>query len=348
MLKSPSIFIGVQGKGYISFGSGQPDLQPPKRIFNAYKESLNFKYGLIQGEYWLRNALKKEQIGSSADDFVITNGGSEALDLVFRHLGSKKGKILMHKPYYYSYLPLVKMANLEPVFTETENGKIDIKDFDKNVRCCKAVLINSPCNPTGRIQDIKTLKYIEKVCKDLGIIIVSDEVYKDLIYERKNYLLHGDHVVTINSFSKTFSMCGFRVGYLYCNDRKIIDGVIELKTHTSMNTSIISQRMAYEATKVEKNYIKKQVKIWRERRDFMYKCLQDLGLELDKPEGAFYVLPKVKNSEKMMMNLFKEHKVITYLGEWFGAPSRIRLSYALDIEKIDDGLKRIRKYLEGR
>ncbi|MBU0628599.1 MAG: pyridoxal phosphate-dependent aminotransferase [Nanoarchaeota archaeon] len=345
---SPSMFIGIQGDDYISFGSGQPDLPPPERVFKILPDYRQFKYGLIQGQENLRNALSKQNQfkGSDKDSFVITNGASEALDLTFRAICKPGDKILFHKPYYYSYIPMAKLSSFEPVFTETIKGKIDFDDFDKKVRDCKCVLINSPSNPTGRVQDVNTLKKIEKLCADLDITIISDEVYKDLIYIRENYMLSGPHVVTINSFSKTFAMCGLRVGYLYSNDKKIIHDVIELKTHTSMNTSILSQEMAYEATKVPREYIKDQVKIWEKRRDFIYEGLQKLGLDLWKPEGAFYVLPKIDNPKDAVWNLFKKHKVITYLGEWFGAPDRIRLSYALDVEKIEEGLKRLEKYLK--
>ena len=105
------------------------------------------------------------------------------------------------------------------------------------------------------------MKKIEKLTQDLDIALISDEVYKDLIYERENYMLSGPHVITINSFSKTFAMCGLRVGYLYSNDKSIVDKAIEIKTHTSMNTSIISQEMAYEATKVPESFVKEQVRI---------------------------------------------------------------------------------------
>ena len=343
---SPSMFLGVEGKGIISFGAGQPDLPPPKEIFKILTKYNSFKYGLVQGNANLRKALSKEYKDSDEDNFVITNGASEALDLVFRSLGKKGGKVLLHKPYYYSYPYLVKFAGLEPVYTETVGGKIDIADFDEKVRDCKAVLINSPSNPTGKVQDIKTLKEIEKITKDLNIPLISDEVYKDMIYERENYLLSGPQVVTVNSFSKTFAMCGYRVGYLYSNDKSIVNGVIGLKTHTSMNTNILAQEMAYEATKIPKADIKKDLEVWKERRDLICEGLSDLGLDFWKPDGAFYVLPKIENAEKAVWDLYTKYSVITYLGDWFGAPGRIRLSYALDKEKIEEGLKRIKKYLE--
>lgn len=344
-LKDPSMFIGIQGNGILSFGSGQPDLPPPERVFRILPEYRQFKYGLVQGQENLRLALSEQYRGSGKENFVITNGASEALDIVFRTAFKPGDKVLVHKPYYYSYVPLIEKSFLKPVFTETVHGKIDFGDFEEKMRDCKAVLINSPSNPTGRVQEIPTLKKIEKACKDLDITIISDEVYKDLIYERENYMLHGDHVVTINSFSKTFAMCGFRVGYLYSNDESIVRKAVELKTHTSMNTSIIAQEMAFEATKAPKSYQEKQLRIWKQRRDLIYEGLVCLGLEVEKPEGAFYVLPKVQNPRKTVWELFKKHKVITYLGEWFGAPDSIRLSYALDKEKIEEGLEKIGKYL---
>ena len=344
-LKSPADFIGKQGPGVVSFGSGQPDLPPPKEVFENVEIRKDLRYGLIQGEFKLREALSKEYPGSTAENFVITNGASEALDLVFRIWG-KGQKVLLPRPYYYSYLPIIEMAGMTPVFTDLNKGRIDLADFNKKIKDCKAILINSPSNPTGRVEDIETLKEIERVTAKLGVYVVSDEVYKDLIYERENYHIKGDHVITINSFSKTFCMCGLRVGYLWSADRSVVEAVCEMKTHTSMNTNLVGQDMALAAMKTPKKYIHEQKQIWRERRDFIYKGLKDLGFDLWTPEGAFYVLPKCKNAREFVSLLFQEYKVITYLGEWFGAPDRIRLSYALDIKQIEEGLGRIKQAMQ--
>ncbi len=324
----------------ISFGSGQPDLPPPAEAFAGINVKRDLRYGLIQGELKLREALSKEYAGSTAANFVITNGASEALDLVFRAWG--KGKVLLPRPYYYSYLPIIQMAGMTPVFTDLVDGRIDIKDFRRKVRGCRAVMINSPSNPTGRVEAIETLKEIEKTTQKLGVHIVSDEVYKDLIYERENYHLHGNHVITINSFSKTYCMCGVRVGYLWTADKRVVEAVCEMKTHTSMNTNLVGQDMALSTMSAPKEYIEKQREIWKARRDYIYKGLLDLGFDLWRPEGAFYVLPKCKNARKFVSVLYEKHKVITYLGEWFGAPDRIRLSYALDVKLMEEGLARLR------
>ena len=344
-LKSPADFIGKQGAGVISFGSGQPDLPPPKEAFEGIDLNRDLRYGLIQGELNLREALTHEYPGSTADHFVITNGASEALDLIFRSWG-KGGKVLLPRPYYYSYPPIVEMAGMVPVYTDLREGRIDIDDFKKKIGGCKAVLINSPSNPTGRVEDIGTLKEIEKITQKLGVYVVSDEVYKDLIYERENYHIQGSHVITVNSFSKTYCMCGVRVGYLWGADKKVVEDVCEIKTHTSMNTNLVGQDMALSAMKAPKKYIQEQQRIWRERRDFIYKGLTDLGFDLWRPEGAFYVLPKCKNARQFLTVLYQDYKVITYLGEWFGAPDRIRLSYALDIQQIQEGLNRIQDVMK--
>jgi len=339
-LNSPSVFIGKQGNGVISFGSGQPDLPPPKEAVEGVDIRKDLRYGLIQGCSLLREALSKEYPNSTAENFVITNGASEALDLIFRSWG--KGKVLVTRPYYYSYPPIIELAGMEPVYTDLVDGRIDMEDFKKKVKGCKAVLINSPSNPTGRVELIETLKEIEKITAELGVYVVSDEVYKDLIYERENYHIKGDHVITVNSFSKTYAMCGVRIGYLWSGDQKVANDIIDIKTHTSMNTNLVGQDMALKAMDAPEDYIALQQNIWRERRDLIYEGFCDLGFDLWKPEGAFYIFPKCKNAREFITTLYTEHKVIAYLGEWFGAPDHIRLSYALDKNEIEEGLQRIK------
>ncbi len=348
---SPATFIGVQGDDVISFGSGQPDLPPPPEAYHVLPHYRDFKYGLIQGMAELRRALAGQYPDSTPDSFVITNGASEALDLVLRVIARKQGpggKVLMARPYYYSYPHMARYAGLEPVYTDTIDGRIDFDDFAAKVGDCRAVIVNSPSNPTGRVEAIETLAKIEKLTSELGVYVLSDEVYKDLIYVRENYLLKGPHVVTINSFSKTYAMCGFRVGYLWSVDQELVEEVIAVKTHTSMNTNILGQEMALAAVGVSSDFAEKQLEVWRHRRDLIYQGLSDLGLDLWKPEGAFYVMPRVEEPLDFVRDLFERYKVITYLGEWFGSPDRVRLSYALDVDKIEEGLDRIGRYLRGR
>ncbi len=343
---SASFFIGKTSAGLISFGSGQPDLPPPKQIFRAQQRFKNFRYGLIQGEENLRGALAKEYPYAKADDFVITNGASEALDILLRAIARPGGKILLPKPYYYSYPHNVRLAGMVPEYYRLENGKIDLNDLEKKIRGCVAVLINSPANPTGSVQDILVLKAIKVLAERFDVCIISDEIYKDIIYGRKNYLIQGKNVCTVNSFSKTFAMCGLRVGYLYTKNREIVEKVVEIKTHTSMNTNTLAQEMAYEALQAPKSLIVKQAAIWKARRDYIYESMTDLGLDVGRPEGAFYIFPKFKDPTRVMHDLFYKYKLVTYDGVWFGDPTRLRFSYALDIKKIQEGMARLEKFLK--
>jgi len=345
-INSPSFFIGKEGEGIISFGSGQPDLPPPKEVFATLPEFKDFKYGLIQGQPYLREALSKQYPNAKASNFVITNGASEALDLIFRFLATKGKSVLIPRPYYYSYPFNAKFAGLEAKYYDLVDGKIDMNNFKENLDGCVAVLINSPSNPTGSVQEIETLSEIEKLTQKKGIYVISDEVYMDLIYERENYLIQGSHVITVNSFSKTYAMCGFRIGYLYTTDMEVVEACIDMKTHTSMNTNIMGQEMAYEATRVPASYLKEQVSIWKERRDLIYQGFLDLGIDLWKPEGAFYVFPRFQNPNKVINDLYYKHKVIAYDGTWFGCPDRVRFSYALNKDKIKEGLARLSEYLK--
>src|SRR3989344_1230339 len=257
----------------------------------------------------------------------------------------KGGKVLLPRPYYYSYLPIIQFAGLKPVFTELVDGKIDIDDVRQKIKGCVAFLLNSPSNPTGRAQAPEIIQEIELLTKEAGAYLVADEVYKDLVYDGTHYSPKGNHVITIDSFSKTFALCGLRVGFIYTANKKIIESVVEMKVHTSMNTNLLAQEMALGALRAPKSFIDNQREIWRGRRDVIYQGLKDLGFDLWKPEGAFYVFPKVKDPEKIVSDLFYDHKVIVYNGSWFGAPDRIRLSYALDTDKIQEGLRRIETYL---
>jgi aspartate aminotransferase len=344
-INSPSFFIGLGGGDLISFGSGQPDMAPPQSVFEVLKGYNSFKYSLVQGQDNLREALAKQYRGSSKENFIITNGASEAIDLALRAINKEGGVVLLPKPYYYSYPHNAELAGFKKEYYDLKNGKINLEEFKVKVKKAVAVIINSPGNPTGTVQETETLREIEKLSAQLGFYIISDEVYKDLVYDQESYLMQGEKTITINSFSKTFGMCGYRIGYAYAREQLVVDRMVEIKTHTSMNTSIIGQEMAHEATKVPQAYIENQTKIWKARRDMIYEGLMNLGLELWKPEGAFYVFPKLKNPNKVVNDLYYKYKVITYDGAWFGDPERVRFSYALDVEKIEEGLKRLKEYL---
>ena len=341
----PSTFLG-KNQGYITFGAGQPDLPPPKEVYSDM-HCPTFQYGLIQGELPLRDKVASYH-NIDSDSIVITNGASEALHLSISSLLKPKDRILLTKPYYYSYPELVRFANASPVFLDLDSGLIDFSDFEQAIHKdkIKAVLLNSPANPTGCVEKASTIKKIESLTSDLGIPFIFDEVYSELIYSGEHYSPRKDNAICLHSFSKTFSLCGMRVGYLYSKNKEFVQDIIDWKTHTSMNTSLISQKMALNTFTVPKSYKMSQLKIWKERRDFISDKLSSLGFDFWSPQGAFYVLPKVDDPRKFVTDMFYKHKVITYLGEWFGSPDRVRFSYATSIDNIEKGFKIIKSYLD--
>lgn len=346
-ITSPSFFIGKGGGDLISFGSGQPDLPPPAEVFEVLQSFSNFKYGQIAGQLELRQKLAENYAGANSEQFVVTNGGSEAIDLALRALYVPDGRVLLPRPYYYSYPHNVRLAHLEIEYYDLVDGKINLEALKSRMPGAHAILINSPSNPTGVTQDPATLKEIERLSSELGLYILADNVYRDLIYEGEFYEMKGENVITIDSFSKTYSMCGFRVGYLYSQDQDIIDKIVEIKTHSSMNTNILAQEMALQALKAPKSYIAEHLAIWSARRERIYQGMKKLDLDVWKPEGAFYIFPKINNPNQAITALYYDYNLIAYDGTWFGAPDRVRFSYALDIEKIDEGLKRLEKYLKS-
>ncbi len=344
-ISGPAFFIGKGDDSLISFGSGQPDMPPPVEAFDILKTYTGFKYGPVQGEEPLRAALAEKYTGSTADDFVITNGASEAIDIVLRAISKEGGTVLLPRPYYYSYPFNVRYAGMTPVYYDLVDGKIDFDIFAEVLDDATAVVINSPSNPTGTVQNVDTLKKIEALCAERGVWVISDEVYKDIIYVRENYLIQGPKVVTINSFSKTYAMCGLRVGYVYTQNKELVEKIVEMRTHTAMNTSIVGQMMALAALSSPASYIAHNLEVWKARRDMMVSGMRELGLDLWEPEGAFYVLPKFEDSGRTVAELYEKHRVITYDGAWFGAPGRVRFSYALDASKIIEGLSRLKEFL---
>ncbi|MSR71015.1 aminotransferase class I/II-fold pyridoxal phosphate-dependent enzyme, partial [Candidatus Kaiserbacteria bacterium] len=173
-ITSPSFFIGRGDDTLISFGSGQPDLPPPPNTYAILEHYRGFKYGLVQGEEPLRAALAKEYPGAKAEDFVITNGASEAIDLALRAISVPGGTVLLPRPYYYSYPHNVAFAGMQPAYYDLVDGKIDFATLEPMLSHAVAILINSPSNPTGTVQEVATLKRIEEACERLGVYILSD------------------------------------------------------------------------------------------------------------------------------------------------------------------------------
>jgi aspartate aminotransferase len=320
---TPSYFIGKRGGNIVTFGSGQPDFLPPFKIFKFDPKKV-FRYGEVQGDLELRKMVGEKE-GLPPENIVITNGASEALDLCLSALIKPNDKVRLIKPYYYSYPQLTESHYGVPVF----DGK------------AKVLLLNSPSNPLGKVY---TKKEIESLRSEVEYVI-SDEIYRELVYEGTFYTPRGKDVLNINSFSKMFSLCGIRVGYVCSESAELIKKIVEIKTYKSMNTSMISQEIAKNTFSLPEKFKIKVRDMFRERRDYIYTALKDMGLEVSLPHGAFYIFPKM--DDNLVIPLFEKKEVITYPGRWFGTPEHIRLCYCTDMPMIREGMKRLGEFLKS-
>lgn len=338
----PSFFIGNHNDDIISFGPGEPDLisieHPPLSLKRR-------GYGEVQGEEDLRSALSCRYPGSSPDNFIITNGASEALDLSLRAIYTPHAKILIPRPYYSSYLDCVELSHMDNVFLELQDGRMIEDDIEKAIDGCIGMIFNSPGNPTGIVQSSSVMDKIEKLSQERKKYIISDDVYEDFDYSGPHRQLKGEYIISIHSFSKSFDMCGHRVGYIYATNKELIEKIVRIKACTSMNTNLLAQDFACQVLETDKEKMVTQSQEMEKKGLYMYERLKDLGLELWKPEGAFYLFPKMEDSSRVVSELYYDYGVIVYDGKWFGAPNRIRLSFATSRENIDKGLEKLGCYL---
>ena len=345
-IDSPSAFLGKHGEGVISFGAGNPDLSPPEEAMRVLPEKGDFLYGEIAGDLSLREKLAKRRVGANANEFVITNGSSEAIDLIFRVLRKDVDSILMPRPFYYSYVSLAEISGYKIDYYELKEGKVVLEDFKKKLMPNMIVMTNSPSNPLGSIQSKSVLLEIEAMCREKNSWLLTDEVYVQLDEISEDIDYTYEKVIRTDSLSKVFSLCGIRVGYFYSKNKQLIKDVTEIKTHSSMNTSLLSQRIAKVCLSLGPEYIKKNVLIWKERRDYLYSELKALGLEVIKPEGAFYIFVKFEGAKEAVAELFYEYKIIVYDGAWFGTPDHLRFSYSMNIDRMKEGISRLSQYLK--
>jgi len=361
-----AMFIGVGGDGMISFGSGQPDLPPPREVYQILPDYTGFKYGLVQGQENLREALARQYPRSTAESFVITNGASEALDLALRSIAwirQKKGdhrpKCLLCRPYYYSYLPLVRYAGFEPVFTDLVDGRIVPEDFQAKVRDCRVVLINSPSNPTGMVFDRKELEKIAALCVEHDMVIVSDDIYRKLVFDGSEFFSVATispevakRTFIIDGPSKTYAMTGWRIGYCI-GDAEVIKAMSRLQSQSTSNPTSFAQKGAVASLTGDQAMVEERRKIFQRRRDLIVSKLREVpGFSIIPPEGSFYAFPSIEGwvekfggSSALTSYLLENALVAVVPGEEFGAPDHLRLSFATSEENITAGIDRIKEAL---
>jgi aminotransferase len=355
-------------KDVISLGVGEPDFVTPWPIREAGIYSLEqgfTSYTSNKGLYKLRLGLSRYLKSrysldySPDDEMLITVGVSEGLDLVLRAIINPGDKIIIPQPCYVSYGPVTELAGGLPVYIDTvkDGFKLTPEKLEKAIdKKTKGIILNYPVNPTGVSYRKKELEALGRIILKHNLICISDEVYADLTYDFEHTpipTLSGlkKNTVYLNGFSKSFAMTGWRVGFA-CGPQEIIAGMTKIHQYTIMCVPITSQMAAAEALVSGKKPVEEMKREYRRRREFVIGELNALGLSCNKPEGAFYAFPSIKNtglsSLEFSQKLLKEEKVAVVPGTAFGkcAEGYIRISYASSMDNLKEALQRIKRFVK--
>lgn len=361
--------IKKEGLDVISFGAGQPDFDTPINIKKAAIEAINegfTKYTPSSGTVELRKAvcekLKKEnQLGYKPEETAISCGAKHALYNIFQVLCQKGDEVLIISPYWVSYPEMVRLSGAVPCVVqarEADGFVPDPKTIERNIkRRTKAIVINSPSNPTGAVFGKEILETVAKIAVSKKIFVISDEIYEKLIYDGEEHISIGSLnkdifklTLTVNGVSKTYSMTGWRIGYV-AGPLDIIKKITALQSHSTSNPTSISQVAALEALKGNQGALFKMKKEFTLRRDYMVSRVNSLkNVSCLKPKGAFYLfcnISKTKlDSTTFSERLLEETHVACVPGIAFGSDQHVRLSFATGMENIKEGLGRLTDWLK--
>lgn len=368
-----------EGIDVIGFGAGEPDYNTPENIqlkaIEAIKGGLT-KYTPASGILSLKDAIcKKFEVDNglkySTSQIIVSTGAKQSLANTFAAILNPGDEVIIPVPYWVSYPELIKLSDGIPVFVNTkeEDGFKYTPEALKQAltKNTKAILVNSPNNPTGTVFGKADLQMIADFAKENDLIIISDEIYEKLIYDGEKHVSIAslsedayERTIVINGVSKSYSMTGWRIGYAAANT-KIVKLMSNIQSHTTSNPTSIAQYATLEALEGDQSAVQVMVEEFAKRRDYMVDRINSMNdLSCFKPEGAFYVMMniskiigkeyndiKIENSFDISNMLLDSEKVAVIPGEGFGVDNYVRLSYATSMKNITEGLNRIERFINS-
>lgn len=365
------------GIDVIGFGAGEPDFNTPKNIQDAAIRAIqsgHTKYtaasGIIELKRAIVNKFKKDNnISYNENQIIISTGGKQCLANAFMAILNEGDEVIVSTPYWVSYPELIRLSGGKPIeiITKEENNfKYDINELEKIItNKTKAIVINTPNNPTGTVYSRDELIKIAEFCKKHDLLIISDEMYENLIYDNVNHISIAslskdayERTITLGGVSKSYAMTGWRIGYAAANET-IIKYMSNIQSHTTSNPNTIAQYAALEALSGSQDDMKHMIKEFHKRRDYMVDKINSINnISCLKPQGAFYVMLNIsklldkkidgeiiENSMNFSKKLLDKKNVAVIPGEAFGVKNFVRLSYATSMENIINGLNRIEKFI---
>jgi aspartate aminotransferase len=385
---APSLTLAIDAKAkqmikdgvdLVGFGVGEPDFNTPENIkeagINAIKANKT-RYTPASGIPELKAAVaekfKKENgLEYNPSDIIISCGAKHSLYNIFMAILNPGDEVIIFSPYWVSYEEQVKIADGVPVFVrldEPRNFEIDFNMLEKKItKKAKAMIVNSPSNPTGAVLSEDSLKKLADIALKHKLLIVSDEIYEKFIYNGKKHISIASfskevkaQTIVVNGVSKTYAMTGWRIGYLASDNKEIVSAIDNLQSHSTSNPATMTQVAAIEALKTPDSVVQAMAFEFDKRRQLIMKRLDGIpGLTYVEPEGAFYIFlnfssftgktikgRKIKGSLDLAEMLLNEAKVAVVPGIAFGSDSHFRLSYATSMANIDKGLDRIAEALK--
>ncbi len=368
----------AEGIDVIGFGAGEPDFNTPENIQKAAMLAIEkgyTKYTAASGILELKQAIvdkfkKDNGLNYDTSEIIVSNGAKQCLSNLFQAILNEEDEVLIAKPYWVSYPELIKLYGGVPVFVDTKEEnhfKYEIKELENKVTDkTKAIIINSPNNPTGTVYSKEDLEALALFAKKHDLLIIADEIYEMLMYGEEKHISIGSlsedafkRTVVINGMSKSYSMTGWRIGYA-AGPLDIIKVMSNIQSHTTSNPNSIAQYASLEALRGDKTQVENMIVEFKNRRDYMvYKVNSIENLSSINPKGAFYVMVNIskaigktikgntiKDSISFSKILLEEEKVAAVPGIAFGDDNFIRLSYATFMENIEKGLDRIEKFMK--
>ncbi|MDC3412748.1 aminotransferase A [Aquibacillus sp. 3ASR75-11] len=357
-------------KDIISLTIGQPDFPTPEHIKQAAKHAINMNYTTYThnaGITPLRQAVamymeeKYNLTYRSEDEVIVTVGASQAIDITLRTILTEGDEVILPGPIYPGYEPLITLTGAKTVFVDTTTSGFKLtkellrQHISPKTKC---LILPYPSNPTGVSYTKKELSELVEELKQRNIFILSDEIYSELNYEGKHYSIARfeeikDKTIVINGLSKSHAMTGWRIGFLLA-PRWLSEHILKVHQYNVSCATSISQYAALEALTNGKNdaiYMRNE---YRSRRDYVYDRLTKMGLEVTKPDGAFYFFPKLAlgtmSSFELGIKLLEEAKLALVPGDAFSKHGQgyMRLSYAYDRETLEKGLDRLENFIQKK
>lgn len=368
----------AEGISVIGFGAGEPDFNTPQYIIDSAKKALDVgftKYTPAAGTVELKKAVcdkfkKDNDLDYDPAQIVISSGAKSSLYHAICAIVDEDDEVILPSPYWLTYPELIKLAGGKCVYVETEkeNGyKMTASQLENAITDkTKCLILNSPNNPTGAVYSKQEIEAIAKVVEEKGIFVISDEIYEKLVYEGESHYSIAccseylkEHTIIVNGMSKTYSMTGWRIGYLAA-PLAIAKAISSMQSHTTSNACSISQYASVAALSDPKGeeFICEMQKVFDERRKLMVEKLSNVdGIECIQPKGAFYVFVNVSalygktfegveiNGSLSFADCALKKGVALIPGIAFGNDDCIRLSYAISKEDIIEGLDRLIKFI---